>query len=275
MNQELPIVPRRVDLGFPAPVPRHWAGDPVLTRIADAFSLLFPAGEQFFIHAVHLYRDRIEDEELRARVRGFAYQEAQHSTAHAAYNRMLEDQGLHLGWVDRSLRRRLGVAKRLFPDVLQLALTATAEHLTATMAEGLLGAMHDQFRDADPRMRALYYWHAVEEIEHKAVAFDVLAKVNPSYALRMKGLALATIGLAGFWAAAMIMLLEQDRRAGRRGALAQWKKVPKRPSITQRVFLRGIREYLRRDFHPSQLDNTQLAEDYLARVGLTSAIAEA
>jgi predicted metal-dependent hydrolase len=36
--------------------------------------------------------------------------------------------------------------------------------------------MHDHFLDADPRMRALYFWHAVEEVEHKAVAWDVYEK---------------------------------------------------------------------------------------------------
>ena len=36
----------------------------------------------------------------------------------------------------------------------------------------------------------------------------------------------------------------------------------------KRVFLRGIREYARRDFHPSQNDNYHLAREYLAGAGL-------
>jgi predicted metal-dependent hydrolase len=151
--------------------------------------------------------------------------------------------------------------------------TVALEHFTAIMAEN---ALRERLIDlAHPSLQALLYWHACEEIEHKSVAFDVLARINPSYALRMKGLALATIGLAGFWVAAMLMLLEQDREKGQRGALSQWRKVPKGPPISRKVFLRGIREYARRDFHPSQLDNAHLAEDYLAKAGLTTAVAEA
>ena len=40
----------------------------------------------------------------------------------------------------------------------------------------------ETFADADPRIRAMYIWHGVEEIEHKGVAFDVLknvAKLRP------------------------------------------------------------------------------------------------
>jgi predicted metal-dependent hydrolase len=34
------------------------------------------------------------------------------------------------------------------------------------------------------------------------------------------------------------------------------------------VLLQGIRAYLRRDFHPSQIDDAHLAAAYLARAGL-------
>ena len=52
---------------------------------------------------------------------------------------------------------------------------------------------------ADPAMQQLLAWHAAEEIEHKAVAFDVLQQIDPSYALRIAGLVYATVMLGGFW----------------------------------------------------------------------------
>jgi uncharacterized protein len=119
-------------------------------------------------------------------------------------------------------------------------------------------------------MRELLLWHAAEEIEHKSVAFDVLKQVNPSYALRIAGLALATINLTGFWAVGAIMLLRQEKLGwhGVRGQLRAMRARHGGDPIMRRVFARGIREYLRRDFHPSQNDNYALARAYLERAGL-------
>jgi predicted metal-dependent hydrolase len=253
MDAKTPIVPRRVDFGFPADMPRHWAGDPVFTRISDALSLLFPAGEQFFIQSVNNYKDRITDEDLRAQVRGFAYQESQHSTAHAAYNRMLDGQGIDIGWVERGLKKRLAIARRLFPEVQQLALTATAEHLTATMAEGLLASMRDQFGDADPRMRALYYWHAVEEVEHKAVAWDVYERVARGGWLRRVA--------AQTWITVLVVLnvsLAAAYMLYRDGVLfdaGMWRRSLPRLWGRRGFFTRLVRPYLRGfrpGFHPRQ-----------------------
>ena len=53
-------------------VPRHWfGGNVVATHVANGVNLLFPAGERFFVRSVHHYLDRIDDEHLRARVKGF------------------------------------------------------------------------------------------------------------------------------------------------------------------------------------------------------------
>jgi len=249
MNEDTPIVARRVDLGFPTDVPRHWAGDPVFTRISDALSLLFPAGEAFFIQAVNHYKDRIDDEELRAAVRGFAYQESMHSKEHAAYNAMLEAQGLD------SLKTRLGIARRYMPPIMQLAFTATAEHLTATMAEGLLGALREQeqLARAHPRMRALYYWHAVEEVEHKSVAWDVYHRVAHGGVVRrliaqvwVTTLVLINVSLAAGWMLYRDGLLF-DLTTWRRSIPLLWGR---HGFFTRMVrpFLRGFRP----GFHPRE-----------------------
>jgi len=253
MTTETPIVARRVELGFPSDVPRHWAGDPVFTRISDALSLLFPQGEAFFIEAVNHYKDRIDDAALRADVRAFAYQEAMHSKEHAAYNAMLAAQGLDVGWVERSLAARLALARRLMPPIMQLAFTATAEHLTATMAEGLLGALREQeqLAQADPRMRALYYWHAVEEVEHKSVAWDVYHRVARGGLVRrliaqvwVTVLVLINVSLAAGWMLYRDGLLF-DAATWRRSVPLLWGR---RGFFTRMVrpFLRGFRP----GFHP-------------------------
>jgi hypothetical protein len=117
-------------------------------------------------------------------------------------------------------------------------------------------------------MKGLLLWHAAEEIEHRAVAFDVLKAVAPSYPLRMAGLAMATLMLSGFWIAATGMLLQQDWKKGERGSFRAFRKVDKRGTIAERVFARGIKEYIRRDFHPSQNDVDGLASSYLKSIGI-------
>jgi hypothetical protein len=271
----LPIRPRAAPVRFDEPIPAHWFGGiAVATHIVNGVNLLFPAGERFFVRSVRHYLDQLDDPTLREQVKGFFGQEGRHAGAHERFFEVMEAQGYVIRpFLARYERLAYELIEPRVSAETRLSVTVALEHFTAIMAEN---ALSERLIDlAHPALQALLYWHASEEIEHKSVAFDVLAKINPSYALRMKGLALATLGLAGFWVAALIMLLDQDRKKGRRGALAQWRKVPKGPPISRKVFLRGIREYARRDFHPSQLDNTGLAEDYLARAGLAGAGAEA
>ncbi len=255
-----------------AGVPRHWfGGNIVATHIANGVNLLFPAGERFFVRSVRHYLDRIDDEELRARVRAFFGQEGRHAKEHDEFNRILESQGLE---VDRFLalyeRIAYGFIERVAPPALRLSTTAACEHFTAMLAEQ---ALRERFLDrADPRMRALLLWHASEEIEHRDVAFDVLQKIDPSYAMRVAGLLLGTACLGGFWTAASLHLLDQERKAHGLGVLGEhWRRLrairARRP-----VFSEGIKQYLRRDFHPSQADLDGLAREYLDSAGLESTL---
>lgn len=173
-----PIIPRQgPDFGLDGDIPRYWfGGDVFKTRFFDAMSLLFPEGEKYFIVCVRDYRDRITDPQLAAEVRDFIYQEGQHGMVHTRFNDRLREQGIAVDTVlDKQKRVMFGFFRKYFPRRFTLAQTAAAEHMTALMAHGFFN--NRMFADADPRIRAMYAWHAVEEIEHKAVAFDVFKKV--------------------------------------------------------------------------------------------------
>ncbi|HEY4239164.1 MAG TPA: metal-dependent hydrolase [Kofleriaceae bacterium] len=259
------IVPRDFEEDF-ADVPKHWlAGHAAATQISNGVNLLFPHGERFFVRSVKYFMDQIEDPALLAQIKGFFGQEGRHARAHDRFNEILRGQGYE---IDQFLERYEAISSWIeahSPPKLRLAVTAASEHFTAILAEGAF--RFDLLDAAHPAMRDLLAWHAAEEIEHKAVAFDVLKQVDPSYALRVAGLLLATTMLGGFWAWAALVLLKQDGLSPR-ATRAAMKTLPNRNPIIRRVFLRGIREYLRRDFHPSQIPNDSLATSWMAARGM-------
>ncbi len=254
---DVKVTPRRPSFSF-EDVPRHWFADSAaITHLVNGVCLLFPAGERFFVRSVRQYEDRIADPELRAAVRAFYKQEGAHANAHEKFFARLGEQGFDVeDLLERYEKLAFELMERRFPPSVRLSVTVALEHFTAIMAEN---ALTDGLLDeAHPEMRRLLMWHAAEEIEHKAVAFDVLREVAPSYALRVFGLLLATASLAGFWAWATRRLIRQDG-VDRETARADLERTRRERPIVRRVFLRGIREYLRPSFHPNDHDTYPLA----------------
>lgn len=274
-----PIKPRLPQLAIDEELPRTWAFDNILaTALIDSVSMLFPAGERFFVRSVHHYLSQGEKPlppELRTQIQGFFAQEGRHAQQHERLNRVLGTQGYDVSGFLRVYERICyHYIERAAPPSLRLAATAAAEHFTAILADNFL-RMTELTQHLEPNMRRLLLWHAAEEIEHKAVAYDVLAHVNPSYGLRMAGLAVASLILGTFWFSGTCLLLWQESRL--RGwarvrqdlqRLRQFRKERGRRGILVEVFARGIRKYLRRDFHPNDEDNYDLAMQYLASEGL-------
>lgn len=266
------VTPRAPALSFDA-LPRHWLlGSAAATAMANGVNLLFPAGERMFVRAVRRYEAGL-DPALAAQVKGFYGQEGRHAQAHERVFDVMRAQGYEidafLAWYERVA---FGVLERYAPPPLRLAATAALEHFTAILAEDAL-ADGSLLAFAHPAMQELLSWHAVEELEHKAVAFDVLAEKKPGYALRMAGLAIASSALAFFWLAATRELLRQDgmtlREGARelRGMRAKGKAAgAQRDGVALRVFARGIREYARPGFHPFDRDHASLVARTLARL---------
>ncbi|MEY4429046.1 MAG: hypothetical protein RLZZ182_1735 [Pseudomonadota bacterium] len=198
-HQAPPIVPRmKLDFGLDAErgadIPRHWMdNDAFKTRFFDAMSTLFPVGEKFFITCVRDFRDRITDPQVLQDIKDFNLQEAQHSLVHGQYNDRLKAQGVAVDMILKGQEHRLfHVLRKHLSREFTLGITAAAEHITAIMADAFVERA-EIMKGAEPRMRAVYTWHAMEEMEHKAVAYDVLVNVaKASYFTRAMSMLLVT-----------------------------------------------------------------------------------
>ena len=239
-------------------VPRAWhGGRRAVTAFFDNLSIFFPPGERFFVAAVNHYKGRIDDEALRAEIAAFCAQEGFHSREHVRYNRMLAAQGYPATAMEARIERILRVVTRVARPRARLAATCALEHFTATLADCILGDAA-LLAGAHPTMAALWKWHAAEENEHKAVAFDVYARVGGRYVERVGVMLLATLIFWGLVVDHQVRLMRAD---GTLFSLREWWSLFHflwiRPGGLARMWRLWV-DYFRPGFHPWQLDNREL-----------------
>jgi predicted metal-dependent hydrolase len=149
---------------------RWWmGGDPVATAFYNALSATFPKGEGFFVESVRAFREGVPPK-LAEEIKSFVTQEVMHSREHVQFNKRALEAGYDLTALEDRVEWRLGIT-RSKPKIVSLAATMCLEHFTAILAHQLLKNPRHLDR-ADPESAALWRWHAIEEIEHKAVAYD-------------------------------------------------------------------------------------------------------
>ncbi|PTS85557.1 metal-dependent hydrolase [Pseudomonas sp. HMWF032] len=254
----LQIRPRHMDFDFPNPLPRHWhGGDAFKTHLFDAMSVLFPDGERFFIDSVRHFRDQIDDPVLKEQIRGFIGQEGHHSREHLEYSNRLRDLGYDITRIEKRARARIRFTQKKFSPQRQLAATAALEHITAIMADGLLKDPR-HMQGAHPVMERLWRWHALEETEHKAVAFDVYNQVCGSRKLLRRAMIMGTFFFVLDTTRGLAHMLKQDGllwnwRVWRDGIQWMWGK-----EGVFRPLLSTYRDFFKPKFHPWEHNNLEL-----------------
>jgi predicted metal-dependent hydrolase len=252
-----PVV-RRLLVDLRTPPPRHWnGGDAFRTAWFNALSMSFPVGEQFFIDAVRAglaalppgQQARFQDE-----VRGFIGQEATHRHVHALFNDHLARQGLVNHWAPR-VARRLDRLKT-FNVRAWLGVTAATEHFTAILAEHLL-RNPDQLVDADPRLRAMWLWHASEEAEHRSTAFDLYRALGGNQRWRLRLFYVVT------WHFCLDALRQTLHNLWRDGSWCHartwgqaWRYLFGGQGLVRALWA-PWQDYRRADFHPAQRENAE------------------
>ncbi|WP_137123801.1 metal-dependent hydrolase [Roseomonas sp. HF4] len=165
------IIARDIRFGIEAQADRAWfGGDLMMSVVVDALAVMLPEGERFFIRSLKHYAPDIDDAEVQAEIRGYAVQEAFHTREHEAYNAALGALGYDVAGMEARLNRMLG---REIGPVLRLMSTCAIEQVTYSLARFIL--KRPELMDAAaPAYRRLWRWHALEELEHSAVALRVL-----------------------------------------------------------------------------------------------------
>jgi predicted metal-dependent hydrolase len=146
----------------------------------------------------------------------------------------------------------------------RLASTAALEHITAIMAESALGPDAPMIGAVDPAMKALWDWHAAEEMEHKSVAFDVYRAVGGGEKMRKTALRRASWFLFMDIMGGLVHMLRRDGKLWQpRLWLDGWRFLFGREGILRRIWP-AYKEYFREGFHPWQRDTRALLAHWQA-----------
>ncbi|MET0497588.1 MAG: metal-dependent hydrolase [Steroidobacteraceae bacterium] len=258
------ITSRTLEIDRGCETPRWWHGnDPVATAFFNALSVTFPQGETFFIESVRRFRDAA-GQPLQAQINSFIEQEAMHTREHVVFNRLIKQAGYDTQAIEAHTRKRIEVARGRHP-IAQLAVTTALEHFTAIMAHALL-TEKQVLHGATAEAAKLWRWHAMEEIEHKAVCYDTYLLATrhqrpmKRWAIRCQVMAMVSFQ---FWCANVRYMADFFRQDGintPRTWWRAWKFLFVAPGIVRKITLPYLSYYLP-GFHPWRHDNRHLIVD--------------
>lgn len=208
-----PIEPRNFSFDLEDEHAGRWHSDnPYITHFWNGLSLMFPEGERLFIRSVARLCKEVDDPQLQREIAAFLSQEGIHTREHAKYNDTLRRQGYPvqlLEWVTKLSLRSTRVTSARW----QLAITCAFEHFTATLADAVLNDPR-VLEGASPEFAALWRWHCAEEIEHKAVAFELYESVAPGaigYLRRVLIMAFLSMNFLPYIMVHQLVLAARDR----------------------------------------------------------------
>lgn len=272
---------RNVQFNFDK-VQKHWIlNSAIATHFVNSMHIVFPEGEKFFVRSVRRYAKDIKDETLKKEINSFCGQEGIHAREHQRFWEVMQEQGLEPEKfasflkvtafsgkysIENMVRNTLNKVQPQLGDKMALSITTALEHYTAILANALF---HEPIATNDniaPQMLELLHWHASEEIEHKAVCFDVLKQVDDSYLIRVSGMGFATLMLWGYILSGQVYFLVKDKDKNIIQMPVEAYMLLKTVVFGEigKNLSRHLLEYFKKDFHPDDIDDRHLIEKFFA-----------
>ena len=262
---DLVITPRDRRFGRDIAQRRWWmGGDPIATAFYNALSVTFPKGEAMFIEAVKAHRDGASPK-LAQEIRAFTQQEVMHSREHVAFNRKVEEAGYDLSELEADVDHIMALIHSR-PPMVNLLATIALEHYTAILAADFFGNPA-LLEGADKEWADLWRWHAIEEIEHKGVAYDTFLHATQGWSRWRRWKAKTILMLlvtSRFWpkrVKGMKALLRQDGLIGWKVTARIWWYLLGKPGVLRRLIPAWL-SYFKPGFHPWQHDDRALIGSY-------------
>jgi uncharacterized protein len=247
-------------------------GDPFKTAVFNGLSMMLPIGEQYIIDAVRRFQNDITAPLLRSEVQQLIGQESVHRLQHASYNEALvRHRGYSLEALEAWMRANDEWANANLNALEHLAVAVAYEHLTASIA---YAAFVDArwFAGADGRVSAFWFWHALEELEHKSIAFEVYIDAGGQRDLLKK----AMVGVTYRFLRILTRNMGIMFRADRSGGFSAWVKglwFFAGPRGLIWALGRDYAAFYRPNFHPNERDDSAImarAERLLQDSGVAS-----
>jgi predicted metal-dependent hydrolase len=257
------IILRKTGLDKDLIVKKHWLdNDPIATAWFTALSASFPRGEAYFIESLRANSETLPPA-LERDSALFIAQEAAHAREHGAFNRLSTSAGYDLSAIDARLSAFIAQTSQA-SNFVNLLVTACLEHFTALIAHDLLTAPA-LFSHTDAAIAALWRWHAIEEIEHKGVAYDIWAYVARGlspwrrWKIRCKIMVKVTVAFTIQRSDDARELLQQQGMTRAQAARALRAYLWGRRGVLWRL-AKGWARWFRPGFHPWQHDNSALIQ---------------
>lgn len=268
ISASIDICVRSLNLSFPDELPEFWFNNnPVLTMLLTALSSAFPEGERQFIHSVRHYQAQINDPVLLRQVRAFIGQEAHHGKEHDVLNAIMLKKGYPIDRIYKRFKKMNRMLQAQFSPAHQLACTVCMEHLTAILADYFISTAPQDLTLFNAHLRKIWAWHAIEETEHKAVAFDVYQTVvNRPYFLRLVMLETTLSFISITTRGTLELLSASGRHKDVKSLYRGLYYLLGRQGLIRNIS-RAYLDFFSMNFHPWQHDNrmqmAQLKQQYL------------
>jgi len=265
---DIDFVARNRNFDLRESLARDWhGGREFQTAFFNALSFSFPSGEKFFVDSVKHFLPRIEDPKLKSDAAVFVQQEYIHRREHQRYNEALAvARGLDLEKIEGLFIKEIARANQE-PSIARLGATVVLEHITAMFAAGSMRNPR-WMGGADPVMADLWNWHAIEETEHKSVAYDVYLAVGGDRKLLRNLMRIIRIRFP--WHI-FLTICRMRRMEGRPlFSLSFWREGYRflfgKEGVIREVAA-DFRLFYRDDFHPWMIDNRDLLRKAIAAQG--------
>lgn len=262
------ITPRVPNISFGQDFPVRWnGGDAAASHVFNALSWLFPSGERFFIDVVRAVAAELSSPLVTSfnhELQAFVVQEAIHSRQHQLYNDSMHRRGFR-SVVAKTITRLQQQAHSMHV-LSRLAIVCAYEHYTTILGDYLL-RRPQLLQQAEPWLALLWQWHAVEELEHKAVCFELYHRAGGGYWRRNLLFLLVSLNFSLLFCRQYWHMLWKDG-ALRRGQLRHtlWRSMQLawgREGFGWSLLRHGL-AYWHPRYHPERFDSQQLIQQWLA-----------
>jgi predicted metal-dependent hydrolase len=178
-------------------IPKHWfAGSIFKSSFFDTTSICIPIIEDFVRRTSEQALPYIKDREMLKEARHLIEEEGAHSEVHTSYNKLLRNEGYDILRYEKLAESLVKFADKYLSLKSKLAISTCAEYLTGI--GGIFVIDHGVLNEGvDERMKKVWLWHLLEEIDHRNACFDLYINLGGGYFRRV--IAMTTVVIISFF----------------------------------------------------------------------------